>query len=346
MILGISNFADRICEAVRGKKSVLCCGLDPQLRYMPPHLVREAVERYGRTLEAISWLFLAFNRQIIDSVHEVVVCVKPQMAFYEAYGAPGVLAFERTVEYARDMGLQVIGDLKRGDGGDTADAYADGHLGQVPFFGEGEDPTVELTRFVVPGNLDCMTIHGYIGEDCVGRFIKVVKEHGTGIFVVTKTSFKPNSLIEQLIVHMVDCSPRPVWQHLAMMVQQWGEGTEGNSGLRNVGVVMGATYSQDAPAMRAILPNSIFLIPGFGRQGGGADAAVVGIREDGFGGLVNNSRGLIYAWQKGDYQCEPEKFADAARKQAIDDRDALIAACQKAGKWPHGVYSQDRREGN
>ena len=109
----------------------------------------------------------------------------------------------------------------------------------------------------------------------------------------------------------------------------------GANGLRNVGVVMGATYPDDAPEMRKILPDSIFLIPGIGWQGGGADGAVVGIRTDGFGGVVNNSRGLIYAYQKGDHQCEPEKFADAARFQAIDDRDALITACRKADKWPH-----------
>lgn len=335
-MLSIPNFADRLCEAVKYKKSVLCGGLDPQLRYMPEHLINQAVGYYGhgRTFKAIGWVFAEFNRQIIDAIHDIVPCVKPQMAFYEAYGSYGVEAFEKTVEYAKKMGLLVIADAKRGDGGDTADAYADGYLGQVPFFGTSIDITA-LTRSVSPVRVDCMTVHGYIGEDCVGRFIARVKENGTGIFVVDKTSFKPNSAVEQLVT----TAGRKVWQQLAEMVNAWGADTEGAFGLRNVGVVMGATFPEDAPEMRKILPNSILLIPGFGRQSEGAkspaDDAVVGIRPDGFGGIVNNSRGLIYAWQKGKYACEPKKFADAARLQAIDDRDALVAACKKANKWPH-----------
>jgi len=333
-MLNIPNFADNLCEAIRKKKSVLCAGLDPQLRYMPTYLIREAVGRYGETFEAVGWVFTEFNRRIIDAVHDIVPCVKPQMAFYEVYGQYGLKAFEETVAYARSMGLIIIEDAKRGDGGDTADAYADGHLGQIPFFGDfGDIGVITLKRRVSPIRVDCMTVHGYIGEDCVGRFIARVKEHGTGIFVVTKTSFKPNSAVEQLRTKL----DLRVWQELALMVNRWGEGTEGASGLRNVGVVMGATYPDDAPKMREILPNSIFLIPGFGGQGASADDAVAGIREDGFGGIVNNSRNLTYAWQnkKGKFQCEPEKFAEAARCQAIEDRDTLIAACQKAGKWPH-----------
>jgi orotidine-5'-phosphate decarboxylase len=330
-MLNIPNFADRLCEAVEIKKSVLCAGLDPQLRYMPPHLIREAVETHGQTFRAVGWLFFEFNRRIIDAVHDVVVCVKPQMAFYERYGSWGMTAFEETVAYARNKGLLVLEDAKRGDGGDTADAYADGHLGQVPFFGK-EDPIV-LTRRVSPIRVDCMTVHGYIAEDCVGRFVRVVKEYGTGIFVVDKTSFKPNSAVEQFVLKQ----GIRVWEALAFMVREWGEGTEGASGLRNVGVVMGATYPEDAPRMREILPKSIFLVPGFGGQGATADDAVAGILPSGFGGVVNDSRNLIYAWQnkKVRYQCESEKFADAARCQAIEDCDALAVACLKAGKWPH-----------
>jgi orotidine-5'-phosphate decarboxylase len=334
-MLSIPNFADRLCEAVKAKKSVLCAGLDPQLRYIPPYLIRQAVEYFanGRTFKAVGHVFFDFNRQIIDAIHDIVPCVKPQVAFYEAYGSSGVWAFEQTVAYAKKMGLLVIADAKRGDGGDTADAYADGYLGQVPFFLEGSPYQEALNRSASPMRVDCMTVHGYIGEDCVGRFIARVKENGTGIFVVDKTSFKPNSAVEQLVT----TSGKPVWQELAKMVNTWGEGTEGAYGLRNVGVVMGATYPEDAPRMCEIVPHSIFLIPGFGGQGATADDAVVGIKSDGFGGIVNNSRNLTYAWQnkKGKYMCEPKKFADAARLQAIDDTNALVGACKKANKWPH-----------
>ncbi len=330
-MLSIPNFADKLCEAVRTKKSVLCCGLDPQLRYMPPYLIREAVKRHGWNFAAIGWLFSEFNHRIIDAVHDIVVCVKPQMAFYEAYGYEGVRAFEQTVSYARKMGLLVIEDAKRGDGGDTADAYADGHLGQVPFFGAGDDPAVLLRR-ESPAGVDCMTIHAYIGEACVNSFVRVVKEFGTGIFVVVKTSFKPNSAVEQLATLF----RQPVWQRVAELVQVWGEGTDGACGLRNVGVVMGATYPQDAVDMRAILPNAIFLKPGYGGQGASAQDSVIGILPSGLGIVVNNSRNLIYAYQnkKGKHQCEPEKFAEATRLEAIDNRDELVAAARESGNWP------------
>lgn len=325
------NFADALCKEVREKKSILCCGLDPQIKYMPPHLIRRAAGRYDRKFEAIGWLFLEFNRQIIDAVSDLVACVKPQMAFYEAYGADGVWAFEKTVEYAKSKGLLVIGDLKRGDGGDTADAYASGHLGEVPVLGNSDNP-LEFSKGFSPACVDAMTIHGYIGEDCVLRFVKVAKENGTGVFVVTKTSFKPNSFVEQLITE----SGCPVWQEVAKMVRAWGVDTEGLSGLSNLGVVMGATYPQDAVIMRQILPNAWFLIPGFGSQGGAAEAAVVGIRKDGLGGVVNTSRALTFAWcdKKGKYACESVDFAQAARSKATDDRNALVEACRQAGKWP------------
>lgn len=333
LMLSGENFADKLCKAVREKGTFLCCGLDPQLRYMPPHLIRQAVEMHGRTFEAIGWLFQEFNRRIIDAVHPFVVCVKPQMAFYEIYGEDGISAYYQTVCYAQEKGLLVITDAKRGDGGDTADAYADGYLGTVPFWPAFTEPLENLTRVRSATRTDCMTVHGYIGEDCVGRFITRVKENGTGIFVVTKTSFKPNSAVEQLVTK----NEIPVWQELAIMVKEWGKDTEGSFGLRNVGVVMGATYPEDALIMRDILPDSIFLIPGYGAQGSGAKDAVVGIRKDGLGGVVNNSRALIYAWQntKGRHQCLPEHFDAAAAAQARDDRDALVVACQEAGKWPH-----------
>ena len=335
---GIPNFADSLCREVLRKNTALCLGLDPQLECMPSHLKCQAVEKHGREFEALGWLFLEFNRRIIDGVHDLVACVKLQMAFYEVYGAYGVNAFERTVAYAKEKQLLVIGDVNRGGVGDTADAYANGYLGFTPFFGAGEDP-LELSRTVSPVRVDCVTVNGYNGEDCVKQFVKVVKDQGRGIFVVVKT----NSAVEQLVT----TSGRPVWQELAMMVDKWGAGTEGAFGFRNVGVVMNTTYPDDAAKMREILPTSIFLIPDFGGQGATADDAVAGFRKDGLGGIVNSSR-IIYAWQnkKGKYQCEPEKFVNAARWQAIDARNALIVACQKAGKWPHQPPQINEKEGN
>jgi orotidine-5'-phosphate decarboxylase len=324
------NFADKLCAAIEKKKSILCIGLDPQLRYMPPFLIVEAIKRHGRTLEAIGWLYATFNRAIIDATHDLGAVYKPNLAFYSCYGSHGLRAFEETVRYAKSSGTLVIADGKCGDGGDTATAYAEGYLGRVPFFAEpGSDILSEIVSSV---RADCLTIHGYIGEDCINRFVKVAKEYGTGIFVVAKTSFKPNSRIEQLTT----VTGLRVWEETACLVEELGGDTLGAYGLRNVGVVVGATYPGEATNMRKLLPNSFFLKPGLGSQGASADDAIIGIGDDGFGVIVNDSRNLTFAWQnmKGDFHCQPENFASAARNQAIADVSALTNACKKAGKWP------------
>ena len=325
------NFADELCRQIVAKESILCCGLDPQIRFMPPHLIEESIHQFGNNLPALRRLFYEFNRAIIDEVCDLVVCVKPNLAFYEMYGSFGMRAYEETVDYAHKRGLLVIADGKRGDGGDTAEAYADGYIGRVPFFTDSVDPVKKVASFT---QADCLTVNGYIGEACLKPFIERVKEYGTGIFVVTKTSFKPSSAIEDSVTN----NGLMVWQKMAKMVAELGENTKGTFGLRNVGVVLGATFPEDASLMRAILPDSIFLIPGFGGQGATADDAVKGVLADGLGGIVNNSRNLIYAWQnkKGKYQCASEDFAKAARLQALNDRNALNDALKKAGKWPIG----------
>jgi orotidine-5'-phosphate decarboxylase len=194
----VVNFADRLTEVVRRKKSVLVVGLDPQLKYMPPYLARQMVERYGRTRQAVGELYVAFNKSIIDAVWPYCVAVKPQVAFYEGYGSEGLRALEQTNDYAREHGLLVINDAKRGDGSDTAEAYADAHIGEVDFWAKaGEDP-FPLGKTVSPIRADAVTIHPHIGDDCVSRFVARVKQYETGIFVVAKTSFKPNSRIEQI----------------------------------------------------------------------------------------------------------------------------------------------------
>lgn len=319
------TFTDRFIDGIREKRSILICGLDPQFRFMPPHLKEWAKNAYGQTWEAIGQLFFEFNKQNIDAVEPHVPAVKPQMAFYEAYGQWGLWAFEETVRYARGKRLLVIEDAKRGDGGDTADAYANGHLGEVDFW-YGNPGTRSPIR------VDCMTVHGYIADDCVTRFIQVVKKHGTGIFVVDKTSFRPNSRIEQLVT----TSGLTVWQELACMVDKWGEGTEGNYGYRNVGVVMGATYPDDAVWMRNTLPKAWFLVPGYGGQGGTADEAVIAVNSDGFGCGVNSSRGIIYAYLQDAYKnMGSEKFAEAAGLAAQCARDELNEALErKLGKLP------------
>ncbi|MBI5004147.1 orotidine-5'-phosphate decarboxylase [Candidatus Kaiserbacteria bacterium] len=324
------HFADSLVEAAYAKKSILVAGLDPQLRYIPVHLRTLMANLYGKSFEGIGRLFLEFNKRSIDAIAEFAIAVKPQMAFYEAYGMWGIWAFEETVKYAYDKGLIVIEDAKRGDGGDTADAYADGHIGEVPWWSLNENAPEELSRIRSPLRVDAVTVHGYIGDDCVKRFVRPsVNKYGTGIFVVTKTSFKPNSRVEQLDTK----SGLKVWQELAEMINEWGVGTEGIYGYRNVGAVMGATYPEDAPWMRAALPYSWLLVPGYGGQGGTADQAVAGARRDGLGCAVNSSRAITFAYMKGPYQTDPEKYADAAALAARTSRDELNEALQRAGKY-------------
>lgn len=318
---GKLTFTDRMIEAIRRKRSILNVGLDPQLGFMPPHLIEWARQNWGDTFEAVGHLFARFNQTIIDAVYPFAVSVKPQSAFYEPYGNWGTWALEKTIDYAKAYNLPVITDAKRGDGGATAQAYADCYIGEVPFF----DGTIQS-----PLRVDALTIHGWIGSSCITPFVEAIKKYGTGAFVVDKTSFDPNSEVEQLVTQ----SGLANWQALATLVEEWGRGTEGKYGYRNLGVVMGATYPEDAQKMRQILPNAWFLIPGYGAQGGGSDGAVVGINEDGFGGTVNSSRQINAAWKRGQFQCDPEGFARAAGSAAAYAREDLNAALERAGKLP------------
>ena len=314
-----NTFVDRLQAAQLEKKSVLCVGLDPQLRFMPPHLIEWARHHYGDTEEAIGQLFSRFNKLTIDAVCDFASSVKPQAAFYERSHHTW-RALEETISYAESKGLIHIKDAKRQDGSETADEYARAHIGTVPFF-DGQ-------MVVAPIRTDALTIGGYIGEDCVGRFVNEMKENGTGAFVVCKTSFKPNSAVEQLVTE----NGLTVWERLAHYVKLYGEGTEGKNGYTNLGVVMGATYPEDAPKMRVILPNAIMLIPGAGKQGGSATNAVVTFNADGFGGAVNDARNIIAAWQDGPFACDPANFADAQAKSAKHSRDKLTKALRTAGK--------------
>lgn len=316
----MTTFVDQLQAAMRAKRSVLCAGFDPQLKFMPPHLIEESVALYGKTWEAVAYCFQRFNVAIMDAVAPHVCCIKPQAAFYEA--SPYLWAvYERTIAYAHSKGLLVINDGKRFDGGDTADAYAQTHIGELPFFGSTIMPSA------VRG--DAVTIGGYIGEDTIARFVKEMKQHGTGAFVVDKTSFKPNSAIEQL--RTVD--NLAVWEELAKLVGDWGTEVIGENGYSNLGVVCGATYPEEAARMKEILPKCVKLVPGYGAQGGGSDDAVVAFNDDGFGAVVNSSRGIIAAWQKGEFAVQDSRdFAIAAANAAQQARfDLNTALMRKLG---------------
>lgn len=320
---------DRLYMAVREKDSRLCLGLDPRLDLMPVDLRRWAVNHWGRTPEAVGRLFVHLNEQIIDSAHEYVVMAKPQIGFYEPYAEWGIWAYGQTLRYARKKGLLTTADTKRCDGDETALSYARTYLGRVPFWGEGDG--TELTEVVSPSQADFMTVGAaYVGSAGVVPFVEQCKAHGNGIFVVVKTSYRPNSEVEQLAT----AEGTPVWEAVAKMVSEWGCGTEGQCGYRNVGAVLGATYPGDAPRMRRHLGKSCLLLPGYGGQDATADDAVAGFNDDGFGGVVNSSRALMYAYCYRDerFQGSPEEFARCAGRAAKAARDEINDALARAGK--------------
>ena len=331
----MTTFVDRLVNEMREKQSVLCVGLDPQVRYIPESILKQGYEEAesddGR--EGAARAISTFNQKIIKAVKPYVTVVKPQMAFYEAYGYWGVWAFEKTVKFAKKQGLLVLEDAKRCDGGDTAQAYAEGHLGKVGVW-DNYSEKARVLHTLPSFDVDAMTVIPYIGTSCVSPFVDTVKEYDKGIFIVDKTSFTPNSEIEQLQT----ISGLKVWQETALLVKKWSQGCEGGYG-NNIGVVMGATYPEDAPKMREILPDCFFLVPGYSLpeglgQGGDADGAIKGVREDGYGVIVNMSRGAIYAYRKGPFKCDPLDFVEATAKAAEFARNDLNAALKRAGKIP------------
>lgn len=326
----MKNFADRVIEAIHDNKSYLCVGLDPQLRYFPPHILQWCAKTYGPGFRATAEAIIMFNKAIIDATNEYAFAFKPQMAFYEKYGPEGVRAFVETVQYALLTGKIVIEDAKREDGGDTAVAYAEGHLGQVDIIGEG-GILVSIPNLY---GVDALTITPWIEEPNFKPFLEVAAREGRGIFVVDRTSFMPTSSLQEMVGEDGDKG----WVRLAKKIAQLGEAVRGENGYSSIGVVMGATYPEDAPKMKEVLPFAFKLIPGFGYQGGGADDAVVCVNDDGFGSIPNNSRGTNYAWHpkfRSEFQGKPTAFALSSAKESEKARNALNASVHKRiGKLP------------
>jgi len=327
----MTNFADRLIKEILKRRSYLCVGLDPQLEYFPPFILR----RYGNLFEPGCKLaaaaIMAFNKEIIEATCEFALCYKPQMAFYEKYGSEGVRALEETIKYVKSLGILIIEDAKREDGGDTSRAYAEGHLGKVTV--PAKDG--ELIKIESPYNVDAITITPWIDTPNFDPFVDQAINNGKGIFVVTKTSFKPVSRFQE---SLNDQGER-MWTVLAEIVEAMGKKAVGEKGYSSVGVVMGATYPKEAEQMKKIIPKAFKLIPGFGAgQKGKAEDAVVSINDDGFGGIINNSRGTNYAWHekfKTGFECDEKDFAIAAAKACEQARDSLNEAVKKKiGKLP------------
>lgn len=298
----MENFADRLIEKIREKKSVVCVGLDPRLNQIPQFIRDKALSENSKNkLKAAAEAIIEFNKGIIDEIHDLVPIVKPQIAFYELFGEEGVRAFRETIRYAKEKGLLVIADVKRNDIGSTAKAYADAHFGEVDVFDDKE--------FIF--DADAITVTPYLGWDGIKPFVDVCKKHGRGIFILVKTSNPSSGDLQDLCMK----DGNTVYEIIGNFVDSWGADEIGKEGYSSIGAVVGATYPGQAKQLRKIMPNTFFLVPGYGAQGGGADDVKPCFNKDGLGAVVNSSRGITFAYEKLDEFSEKE-YAQAARKAA------------------------------
>ncbi|HYF83186.1 MAG TPA: orotidine-5'-phosphate decarboxylase [Clostridia bacterium] len=308
-------FTDKLIEKVIKCQNHTVVGLDPRLDYVPKHILNEvnAGVSAGRSDLVAAEAFFRFNKEIIDSVYDIVPAVKPQIAFYEQYGTAGFECYMKTCEYAKTKGLLVVGDVKRGDIGSTAEAYSDFYLGNNEW-------SVET---------DCITINPYLGTDSIMPFVKDCEKNGKGIYVLVKTSNKSSADIQDL-----EAEGKKIYEHVADLVVRLGESLIGKYGYSSIGAVVGATFKSDGMRLREIMKKVYFLVPGYGAQGGTAEDVAVCFNEDGLGAIVNSSRGIIAAYKNEAYKgrFSEREFGLAAREAAIAMRNDINKELVKAGK--------------
>ena len=298
-----NEMISKLIDQIKKKDAPIVVGLDPQLKFIPKSILDKNYQEYGNTLDAVAESFYEFNVAIMDAVADLIPAVKPQVAMYEQYGIPGLVAFKKTVDYAHEKGLVVIGDIKRGDIGSTSESYAIGHIGSVKI-----NDTV-----ISPFEEDIVTVNPYLGSDGVKPFIDVCNKEDKGIFVLVKTSNPSSGEFQDQKV-----DGKPVYELVAEKVNEWGL-TSMDGDYSNVGAVVGATYPEMGAELRKLMPKAYILVPGYGAQGGSGKDLKGFFNADGLGAIVNSSRGIIAAYQNEKYAGFGERgFADASRA-AVED---------------------------
>ena len=273
-------------------------GLDPMLNYIPEQVQKKAFAEYGETLEGAAEAIWQFNKEIVDKTYDLIPAVKPPIALYEQFGLPGLAAFKKTVDYCKEKGLVVIGDIKRGDIGSTSAAYAVGHIGKVKVG----------SKTYAPFDEDFVTVNPYLGSDGVNPFLDVCKEEKKGIFVLVKTSNPSSGEFQDQKI-----DGRPLYELVGEKVAAWGSEVMGDE-YSYVGAVVGATYPEMGKVLRKVMPKAYILVPGYGAQGGKGKDLVHFFNEDGLGAIVNSSRGIIAAYKQEQYaKFGAENFGDASR---------------------------------
>lgn len=307
---------NKLTAKIQKTKAPIVVGLDPMLNYIPKHIQEKAFKEFGETLEGAAEAIWQFNKEIVDKTYDLIPAVKPQIAMYEQFGIPGIMAFKKTVDYCKSKDLVVIGDIKRGDIGSTSAAYATGHIGKVQIG----------ANKIAPFDEDFVTLNPYMGADSITPFIGVCKEEKKGLFILVKTSNPSSGDFQDQMV-----GDRPVYELVGEKVAQWGETCMGDD-YSYVGAVVGATYPEMGKTLRKIMPKAYILVPGYGAQGGQGKDLVHFFNEDGLGAIVNSSRGIIAAYKQEKYaKFGEENFADASRA-AAEDMIADIAGALEAAK--------------
>lgn len=299
---------DILLEKIMATGNPSVAGIDTSFDYLPDDMKRSCSTLYdaGRAITD-------FNRELIERLYKLVPAVKVQVAYYEMYGVDGMIAFRDTIQAAHDKGLIVIADVKRNDIGSTAACYAKAYLTGTEMGG----------KQVVPFDSDYVTVNGYLGTDGIKPFLD---NGGKGIFVLVKTS-NPSS--GQLQDRVFD-DGKTLYETMGALVEEWGVATIGKYGYSDVGAVVGATHPAQAERLRAQMPHTLFLVPGYGAQGGTADDLTVCFDHKGLGAIVNSSRGIICAYKSDKYK--GMTFGAAAEAAAIDMREDIVRALGKAGK--------------
>lgn len=298
---------DRLIKKIKQTNNPTVLGLDPRYEMLP----KVVTQKYSKDLEGVAKAILEYNKEIIDEVHTIIPAVKPQIAFYEMFGIYGIKVFKETCNYAKEKGMIVIADAKRGDIGSTAEGYSNAFLGKTPI---GED----LEKVF---DVDFLTVNPYMGTDCVKPFIEDCKKYNKGLFILVKTSNPSSGELQDLKLE----NGQEVYKRVAELVKNWGKELIGEYGYSSIAAVVGATYPKQLQELRSLVPNTFFLIPGYGAQGGKAEDIALAFDENSIGGIVNASRSLMCAYksEKWKNKFEEKDYAKATRAEAIRMRDEL-----------------------
>ena len=304
------NAIDRLIDKIKQTNNPTVMGLDPRFDMLP----KCVTDKYDKTLEGVSKAILEYNKALIDETCDIIPAVKPQIAFYEMFGIPGLEAFKETCKYAKEKGMIVIADIKRGDIGSTAQGYSNAFLGKTKI-GDHEESIFDV---------DFITVNPYMGTDCVKPFIEDCKKYDKGIFILVKTSNPSSGELQDLKLE----NGKEVYMQVAELVEKWGEDLVGKYGYSSVSAVVGATYPEQLEQIRSKAPHTYFLIPGYGAQGGKAEDIALGFDKNGLGGIVNASRSLMCAYKSEIWknQFTEEEYAKATRAEALRMKEELQTA--------------------